>query len=215
MQELLTKGIGHTKFKDSPVGRRPEEWSLKRLGDVADVVTGGTPPTNNAEYYGGSIPWIKPDRLGLQVYVSDSDTYLTDDGAVIARLLPKGTVLVSCIGNIGKTAIASCPLTCNQQINALIPHEDTDSNYLHLACQHYRGVLERNASINVVPILNKSTFADIRLPFPPLPEQRKIAEILDSVDENIEKTQALIAKLQDLKKALMQDLLTGRVRVKV
>jgi len=77
------------------------QWRLVKLGDICQVVTGNTPPKSNPKYYGGSIPWIKPDNLDKRMYVGESSEYLSEEGSKVARLLPVGTVLVSCIGNLG------------------------------------------------------------------------------------------------------------------
>jgi type I restriction enzyme, S subunit len=145
----------------------PEGWRLVRLGDVCEVVTGGTPPRSESKFYHGSIPWIKPDDLDKSIYVETSAEYLSDEGGKISRLLPKGSVLVSCIGNIGKLAIAAKTLTTNQQINSLIPSENIDSLYLYYACKVIKPKLISEASISLVSILNKSNFSNIKIPLPP------------------------------------------------
>ncbi|PIP12556.1 MAG: hypothetical protein COX49_04955, partial [bacterium (Candidatus Stahlbacteria) CG23_combo_of_CG06-09_8_20_14_all_40_9] len=111
-----------------------KKWEKKRLEEVCEVVTGNTPPRNFPENYGTYIPWIKPEDLNREMYVSNSKEYLSQLGAARARVLPAGTVLVSCIGNLGKTAIAGCKLATNQQINSLIPSPQINSEYLYFCC---------------------------------------------------------------------------------
>ena len=156
----------------------PDKWEWVKLGDVCEVVTGSTPPKANSRYYGGSIAWIKPDALDKKMYVDSSSESLSDEGAKIARILPAGSVLVSCIGNIGKTAIAAEPLATNQQINSLIPSKTVDSEYLFFACKFIGPMMRAAASVSLVPILNKSSFSALRIPLPPLTEQKHIAAIL-------------------------------------
>jgi type I restriction enzyme S subunit len=158
----------------------PEGWRLVRLGDICEVVTGGTPPRSESKFYGGSIPWIKPEDLDKSVNVNSSAEYLTEEGGKVSRLLPKGSVLVSCIGNIGKLAIASTAVATNQQINSLIPSDDIDSLYLYYVCKLLRPTLISKASISLVSILNKSSFSDIEIPLPPtIEKQKRIATVLD------------------------------------
>lgn len=129
-------------------------FALKKLGEVCEIVTGTTPPRSNKEYYAGSIPWIKPDDLDRSMYVNSSSEFISNLGINYVRLLPKGSVLVSCIGNLGKLAIAKVPLTTNQQINALIPNSDLDSEYLFFTCLKIKPLLYESAGKTVVPIIN-------------------------------------------------------------
>ena len=156
----------------------PEGWRWVRLGDVADVVTGTTPPRGDSRFFGGTVPWVKPDDLDRSTYVNASAEYLTEEGATIGRIVPGGSVLLSCIGKIGKSAIAAKPLATNQQINALVPSERVDSVFLYFSCKASRSSFEAMASSTIVPIVNKSACQSIGLPLPSLPEQRRIAAIL-------------------------------------
>jgi len=156
----------------------PEGWRWAKLGEMCEVVTGTTPPRGEPRFYGGSIPWVKPEDLGDSVSVGTSAEGLTEQGLLAARLLPAGSVLVTCIGNIGKCGVAAKPLTTNQQINSLIPGDRVDSLFLYYTCTLRRDYLRKIASTALLPILNKSTFAAIPVPLPPLPEQRRIAAIL-------------------------------------
>lgn len=169
---------------DQPV---PEGWRWVELGEAGKTVTGGTPPRGRKEYFGGHIPWIKPEHLDCQQVVQISTEYLTEAGSDLVGLLPAGSVLVSCIGKIGKTAIAGVPLTTNQQINAIIPRDDVDSVFLYHCFRHYRPALEAMASTALVPILNKSGFSSFEVPCPPLPEQKRIGAILNDQMSAVER----------------------------
>ena len=169
--EALPAAYLRTVFESDGAKR----WPRRRLGEVCEVVTGTTPPRSNAGYFGGSTPWVKPDDLDKGVYVRQSAEYLSAAGTQAARVLPSGAVLVSCIGKLGKTAIAACDLASNQQINALVPGAGVEYIYLYWFCRTLRPTLEALASSTIVPIVNKSTLADITIPVPPLPEQRRIA----------------------------------------
>ena len=178
----------------------PKGWRSVRLGDVCEVVTGGTPPRSESRFYGDLIPWIKPDDLDRSVFVKKSAEYLSEEGGKISRLLPKGSVLVSCIGNIGKLAIAAKTLATNQQINSLIPSDKIDTSYLYYACKVIKPKLNSEASISLVSILNKSSFSNIKIPLPPtIEEQRRIASVLDEQMKAVE--QARLAVEAQLKAA--------------
>ena len=189
----------------------PDGWRVARLGDVAEVITGSTPPREVNEYFGGQVPWVKPSDLAGGRLVDTSTEYLSKAGVLVSRLVPKDTVLVSCIGTIGEVAIARVPLCFNQQINALIPSNVVLPSFLYWACsfraEHFRVLASKTA----VPILNKSTFSTVSVALPPLPEQRAIAAVLDSIDEAIERTEEVIAATERLRDALLHELLTRGV----
>ena len=117
LHDLLTRGVPgwHTEWKEVPgIGTMSADWEVVRLGDVAEVVTGGTPSRNVSDYFGGSVPWLKPSDLISSRLVETSEEYLSPTGASISRPVPSETILVSCIGTIGEVAIAKVPLCFNQ-----------------------------------------------------------------------------------------------------
>lgn len=177
----------------SPISRvAAGAWPITPLGDVCQVVTGSTPPRGESRYFGGSVPWIKPEDLDTSLYVVGSKEYLTDDGARLARRVPKGSVLVSCIGKIGKVAIAGVDLAVNQQINCLVPGPRVVSEYLYYAMRFEQGNLQDQASNTIVPILNKSRFAAVGIPLPPLADQQRIVAKLDEQMAALDHAQAAL-----------------------
>ena len=225
MQELLTKGIDENwevrsekthKFKDSPLGKIPEEWEVKKLGEIGKIITGSTPPTENEEYYGDSYQFISPEDIKDDKFIKDTQKKLSGLGLKISRVIPPNSICVVCIGStLGKVAISTDVCTTNQQINSIIPYEDIfSSNALFYFVLFYiQNPLKIEAGLQAVPIVNKSKFSRILLPRPPLPEQERIASVLSQVDAVIEKETAYRDKLSRIKQGLMEDLLTGKVRV--
>ncbi len=186
----------------------PAGWSERKISTLGKVVTGSTPSTSVSEYWGGNIPFISPSDFDQGLYVGKTQRSLSEEGAQNARILPKDSVLVTCIGSLGGIAISSQLSVTNQQINAIVVSDKNDSRFTYYNVLFHIRELEKYAGTTTLPIINKSTFEDIVLPVPPLPEQKKIASILSSVDEVIENTQKQIDKLQNLKKAAMNELLT-------
>ncbi len=186
----------------------PAGWEIKALGDIGSVVTGSTPSTQEAKYWGGNIPFISPADFEGRVYITKTGRTLSAEGAEKARLLPKNAILVTCIGSLGGMAMTSQPSVTNQQINAVIAEDGQESRFHFYNILFNIHELTRNAGTTTLPIINKTTFSQINLLFPPLSEQQKIATILSSVDDVIEKTRAQIDKLKDLKTGMMQELLT-------
>jgi len=114
--------------------------------------------------------------------------------------------MVSCIGNLGKVSIAGRDLCTNQQINSLVPSSKIDSAYLFRAANRLGPQLLKASSSTTVPIVNKSSFQKLRIPLPPLEEQRRIAAILDKADELRTKRREAIAKLDTLAQSIFIDM---------
>lgn len=207
--ELLTRGLpGHHKeWKEVPgLGTIPVSWQVVHLSDISEIITGNTPPRSNKDYYGGQFPWVKPSDLRSH-YVSKSDEYLTTEGIKVARLVPESSVLVSCIGTMGKVAIAKIPLCFNQQINALIPNDIILPSFLYWSISNKAKYIQSIAPKTAVPILNKKEFSQIRISLPSLLEQRAITQILDNINATLEHNICIIRVLRILLESLQNNLL--------
>ncbi len=217
MQELLTRGIGHKEFRDTDIGRIPNEWEIVKISELGRIITGGTPSTSNNTYWNGSIPFITPADIKGDKYVYQTERYITSEGAKkIGFILPPNTVLVVCIGStIGKTGVAYGENVINQQINAIICDEKVSKDYVYYAVTFRADLLKSFSGIAAVPIIKKSLFEQFKIPLAPLPEQQKIAEILGGADERLELLRKRRERLEKIKRGLMNDLLTGKKRVKL
>jgi type I restriction enzyme S subunit len=214
MQELLTNGIGHTEFKDSPVGRIPAEWKVKTISNLGSVVTGNTPKTSNRDNYAGDIPFISPADIDNSMYIFNTKSFISEVGIKQTRELPKGSVCVVCIGStIGKTGLTVARCASNQQINSIIC-DSTYPEFVYYLMTFYSSKIKAEAGTQAVPIINKSLFSAIEVQVPTYREQIEIGNALASVDEKLTTLNLKRLALQNTKKALMQDLLTGKVRVK-
>jgi len=217
MQQLLTRGISHTKFKQTEIGEIPEEWEVVRLGEITEIIGGGTPSTGDSHYWNGNIPFVIPtDITNLRNnYLERSENYITEEGLKnsSAKLLPVGTVLLTSRATIGFCAINKIPVATNQGFASLICGERVLNSYILYSMRFITNKLESLASGSTFREVSKTTLKSLKLPLPPFLEQRKIAEILSTVDEKIEVERQRKEKLEELKKGLMQVLLTGKVRV--
>ena len=158
------------------------KWRMVPFSKVAEIVTGNTPPKKDPDNYGSGVPWVKPPDLDGWEPIKNTVETLSPKGQNLARVLPKDTVMVCCIGSIGRVGIAGTTLATNQQINSLVfgPHVIPKFGFYY--CRSIPHVFKAKARKAVVPILNKSNFAKIKMPLPPLSEQRRIVEILDQAD---------------------------------
>jgi len=186
----------------------PQTWKIKKIKEFSVIVTGNTPPTKDQDNFGEDYPWITPTDITSKKEIYTSARKLSKQGYAIARALPKGTVLITSIASIGKNAILMSDGSCNQQINAILPSENHDSDFIYYWFEKNTQVLQNLSGKTAVPILNKTDFSNIQLPLPPLPEQQKIAEILSTVDQKIDSIDSKIEETQTLKRGLMQRLLS-------
>ena len=164
------------------------------IADVANVVTGKTPPTSRSEYYGGPFLFVAPGDLGRHKYVRHSEKTLTAEGIHHTPSIPKGSILFTCIGStIGKIGIAGENLSTNQQINSVIP-KDVDPEYLYYILDRLGKRIKRNAGVQAIPIVTKSEFESQHLLIHHDAEtQKRISDLLSVWDIAIEKIEALIA----------------------
>lgn len=201
-------------YKKTSLGVVPEEWEVKRIKDIGTVVTGITPSTSDMENYGNEYLFVSPVDLSGNKYIYNTQKKLSSKGYNLSRQIPTGAILFTCIGStIGKMGVAISPLTCNQQINAIICNSNVNNEYLFYELSNRAKQIKLLAGEQAVPIVNKSDFENIRILLSPLSEQQKIAEILSTWDKAIEKQTQLIEKLELRKKGLMQQLLTGKKRL--
>ena len=189
--DTLAQSIFYTMFGD-PI-TNDKGWQTKKLGDVGNVITGNTPSTKDVEnYLTNDYCFVKPSDIAKNGVskIDNTEFYVSTKAYDSSRKLPKGSVLITCIGIIGKVGILSVDAICNQQINAITPLKTIDSIYLAYTILLLRERLEVMANAPVVPIINKGEFSKIIVPVPPIELQNEFAEKI----ENIERQKELITK---------------------
>lgn len=196
-----------SEYKMTDVGEIPIDWEIEELKNISNIVTGSTPKTNIPNLWEGNYMFVTPSDMNGQQYMYNTERYITDEALELSRVIPKNSIMVTCIASIGKMAIATEECITNQQINTIIPSPNYYYKYLYYYLLKSKPKLELLASQTTVPIINKNTFSKFKVILPSLKEQQKIAEILSTVDEQIEQTDQLIEKTKELKKGLMQQLL--------
>ena len=158
---------------------------FKTLTEFGTIATGATPPMKNPVYYeNNDVCFFKPSDLSNEVKRLHKSEYWVDRRSLdVARPFGRGTVLVSCIGSVGKIGIADVPGICNQQINFIEPNRDVVPVYLAYAILARKQVLIDMANAPVVPIVNKSQFSKMTIVDAPLALQRKFAAFVEKVDK--------------------------------
>lgn len=217
MQTLLTKGIGHTKFKKTEIGEIPEEWEINNLGNIVEVISGATPKTNINEYWdNGDIYWATPsDITSNGKYISVTEKTITENGLrnCSAKLLPIGSILMSSRATIGERCINTVPMATNQGFKSLVCKDGINNEFIYYYVDILKEKLIGLASGSTFLEVSKKVVEDIKIVIPSLEEQEKIASILSEVDKKIDGYENKKQKLEELKKGLMQQLLTGNIRV--
>ena len=182
---------------------------IKSLKEIASLIrTGKTPPTKEEKYFDGEINWYSPGDLDKTKYLFTAKRTITQQAIEDKKAItfPKDTLLVGCIGDIGKLGITSELSSSNQQLTGILPNDETNVSYLYYWFKGNKKVLENYSNNAVVPILNNRTLETVKIPLPPLDQQKKIAAILDAADAYRQKTKALIEKYDELTQSLFLDM---------
>jgi type I restriction enzyme S subunit len=180
---------------------------MMEFREVAEVVTGSTPSTIRDDFFGGEIPFVTPTELKGGIPVTKTPVTLTELGAKQVRVIPENSIMVCCIGSLGKVGIAGTRLATNQQINSLVFDEKVvNPRYGFHYCQTLKPLLTHLAPSTTVPIINKGRFQELQIPLPPLPEQKRIAAILDKADSIRRKRQEAVRLTEELLSSVFLDM---------
>ena len=158
-------------------------FPLKPLLELGAIQTGSTPLTSDPNYWIGDVPFVTPSELDAASPVIQAPRTLSETGVLQSRLLNADAVMVCCIGSLGKIGIAGRTVVTNQQINSIeFDSQKIWPKYGFYACQRLKPMLIAMAPATTIPIVSKSKFGQLQIPVPTLPEQRRIAAILDQAD---------------------------------
>ena len=209
-----------TKFKDTEIGKIPEEWETLYIHQITEISTGATPSTNINEYWeNGTIRWMSSGELNNKI-IYDVNGRITQKGYdnTGTHMLPKNCVLIGLAGQ-GKTrgtaAYNKVELCTNQSIAAILPNSKYESKYLYFYIDSlYDKLRLLSAGDGGRGGLNKQILQNLEIAMPPLNEQHHIASALTSIDNLISSLGKLIEKKKNIKQGAMQQLLTGKTRLK-
>lgn len=189
----------------------PQGWEVKTLSEIGEIVTGSTPSKSNLDFYGKDYPFFKPSDFKQGYFLENAGDNLSKLGFGKARQLPPKTILVVCIGSLGKVALTKVIGSCNQQINAIIPHKNIISEYIYYYCisSKFQSILFSKAPQTTLAILNKTEFSKLEIIYPKdIKEQERIVGILDfafsKIDENIKKAKENLANIDELMQSALQ-----------
>ena len=181
-------------------------WTQCSVSQIGKVITGSTPPTNDRSNYDGDLLFCAPGDVGEQKYFSSTEKRVSPKGFALGRPLPPNSVIVTCIGLIGKLGIAKTSMITNQQINALVVSEGFDHEFIYYAFENFFPEYRSKVSMQTLPILSKSEFEKLMIKVPDLDVQHKISSHLAAMDRRIEHTQQELNALIEHRRGIMQQL---------
>lgn len=211
MQLLLT---GEVRFPGFDA-----EWEEVQVKQLGKVSSGGTPDTTNSAYWDGDIMWCTPTEITAVAtkYISETGRRITEEGLLnsSAVLLEPGSILLCTRATIGQMAINTVPMATNQGFKNLTLSGGSDARFIYYLLSVNKHELVRLANGSTFLELSKNDFEELAFTVPDAGEQMRIAEVLDTCDSEIEMYQQKMEILKTQKRGLMQQLLTGAVRVRV
>lgn len=203
---------------DDRFGKYPADWVLHRMGDLGDFYGGATPSTQQPSYWNGSINWLVPSDISTlpeeQKYIYDTGDKITEAGlaACSAVLLPAGTVTMSSRATLGDCVILGKEICTNQGFISCKCNEHIINEYLLYWIGQYKNYISRYAAGTTFLEIGRRQFKKLRIAIPEPEEQALIVGVLADIDRAIEVTRKAIDQAGLVKKALMQHLLSGRLK---
>jgi len=194
----------------------PKDWQFIKLKEICEVVTGTTPPKSDLTNYGSDIPFFKPPHL-WDGQISETEEMLSLKGSAKARVVPPNTVLVTCIGNLGRTGFVKNKATFNQQINAILENDKIIGKYIFYQAQSpsFRNQLEKLATGTTVSIVNKGNFETISISVPNVESQNaivsKIEELFSDIDKGIEDLKIAQQQLKTYRQSVLKWAFEGKL----
>jgi len=206
-------------YYQAAIGEIPHEWEVRKVKDLFDVETGTTPSTKKREYWeGGAVNWLTPtdlSRLNGTIHVKASERKITEEAMKESNLtlMPKGSIIISTRAPVGYVAVLDEAATFNQGCKGLIPKnsDEIDSEFYCYFLLSRKWMLENLSGGSTFKELSKRRLESFDVPFLPLQEQRRIAEVLSSIGHAIRRVDEAITTTKQLKKGLMHKLLTEGV----
>lgn len=185
------------------------DWEEHKLGELSNIVGGGTPSTSNPEYWDGDIDWYAPAEIGEQSYVSKSKKTITELGLKksSARILPVGTVLFTSRAGIGNTAILAKEATTNQGFQSIVPDQNKlDSYFIFSRTNELKRYGEVTGAGSTFVEVSGKQMSKMSIMVPELSEQQKIGSFFKQLDNTIARHQQQLDNLKQLKKWALQNL---------
>ena len=208
-----------TRFVDSDIGPVPEGWEVKALSSVCTLVGGGTPKRSESAYWGGDVPWysVKDAPSDGEIWVINTSEQITDHGLAnsAARIVPKGSTIISARGTVGKLAMAGTAMAFNQSCYGLLPGNGSSFGHLHLLLQAAVAQLQQRTHGSVFDTITGATFDGLMVAKPKddvvSAFEVVVAPLLDVLLASLQES----SKVAEMRDYVLPKLVSGNVRVEV
>ena len=194
--DQLTQSIFYDMFGDPSTNEKG--WDVKKLGDVGIIVAGSTPSTNDESNWDGHVNWVTPAELGEQLYYGETARKLTDKGAKGLTMMPVGTVLLSSRAPIGKLAITTVPMCCNQGFKNIICNNTINNVFLYYYLKNTMDLVQALGRGATFKEVSKSAISSYKIILPPLSLQQSFAEKIETIEHQKALIQQSIAETETL-----------------
>ncbi len=210
--------MNNKKLSKTPKLRFPsfkDEWEEKTIGKIGEVLGGGTPDTTVSDFWEGDITWLTPSEVKNK-YVNDSLRKISEEGLKnsSAKLLPKGTVLMTSRATIAEPTVSNVSIATNQGFQSVILNKDNDNEFYYYWILNNKKEFIRKANGSTFLEISRNDVRKMRVSTPTLKEQKKIALFLSSVDSWIENLRSQKEALEKYKKGMMQKIFSQEIRFK-
>jgi type I restriction enzyme S subunit len=217
MEYLFTHGTRGEPTKRTEIGETPENWQVAPLGAIAELVSGGTPSRENADWWNGAIPWASPKDM-KRVLLTDTEEHISKQALEAgARLVPSQAIFIVIRGMIlakdVPIALTAVPMAFNQDMKAVLPHDGQCPEFLLYAVIFRKTALVRHIGTSAHGTRRLSTAAvdSLPLPIPPIGEQIEIVRLLGSCEKKIDALEREIPLQEELFVTMLEELMTGRL----
>lgn len=196
-----------TKYKETEIGKIPEDWEVKTLSSMINIIGGGTPKTSNKKYWDGNIPWISVvDFVGDKRWIHDTERKITEKGfnESSTKLLTKGQLIISARGTVGELGQVTKNMAFNQSCYGLDSKTDIINDFLYYLLRYKIKDVQSKTHGSVFSTITRETFDQIQVALPEIEEQKTIAKILSGLDSKIELNQQMNKILEAIGQALFK-----------
>ena len=200
MQQIFTQKLRFKHYDD--------DWKETKIGNIAEVVGGGTPKTEIDSYWNGDIKWYTPSEIGKTKYIDDSERHITEEGLKnsSAKLLPKNTILLSSRATVGEVSITLTECSTNQGFQSLITKNNVDNEFIYYLISTIKNEFLKRSSGSTFLEISRNEIKKIKINIPSLNEQKLIGNVLSDIDKKIFYLENRINKTQEFKRGLLQQM---------
>ncbi|MBI5046517.1 restriction endonuclease subunit S [Candidatus Micrarchaeota archaeon] len=194
-------------FKETEIGKIPEDWEVNSLSQAINIIGGGTPKTSNPEYWGGEIPWISVvDFVGDSRWIRKTEKSITKKGLneSSTKLLHKGQLIISARGTVGEIGQITQDMAFNQSCYGLDGKDKIQNDFLYYLLKYRLSDIRSKTHGSVFNTITRATFDQLLVPIPPFQEQRTVAKILSDLDAKIELNHQMNVTLENIAETLFK-----------